>query len=61
MKRQEAIAKGYVFYCLECTAVYKKVPTRDYADGHSHRQLESCRRCGCDLFARLDNNERAKA
>ena len=59
MTRQEAIAEGHVFYCLQCNTLYKEVPTRDYADGHNGHQLASCRRCGCDLFARLDNGSKA--
>ena len=61
MTRQEAIDEGHVFYYLQCNALYKEVPTRDYADGHDGHQLASCRRCGCDLFARLDNGSKVEA
>jgi hypothetical protein len=49
----EAIAKGYVYYCLECRKVYKAIPPYTYEDGHGGRSLEACTRCGCDLFGRL--------
>jgi hypothetical protein len=59
MTRKEAIAEGWVFFCLECNALYKKVPGRQHEDGHNSHMVASCRRCGCDLFARLDNNSKA--
>ena len=60
MTRQEAIAEGFVFYCLECSCTYKEVPSRRHEDGHDGYQVASCRRCGCDLFARLDDNSKAE-
>jgi len=60
MTRKEAIAAGWVVYCLECSCLYKEVPSQQYEDGHDGHQLESCRRCGCDLFARLDDNSKAQ-
>ena len=55
MKREEAIEKGLVFYCLKCRCVYKKIPQQQYEDGYDGSLIGICRRCGCDLFARLDN------
>ncbi len=55
MTREEALAKELVYYCLECSCTYKEIPSRQYEDGHGGRLLGMCG-CGCDLFARLDNN-----
>lgn len=52
MTRDEAIAKGYQVYCLECNTVYRTPPTEQYEDGHDGRRLEMCR-CGSDLFGSL--------
>jgi hypothetical protein len=60
MTREEAIAEGHEIYCLQCNALYKEVPTRDYADGHNGHQLASCRRCGCDLFASLADGSKVE-
>ncbi len=56
LTRKEVIAKGYTVYCLECAKVYKVAPMRDYDDGHGGRQTDSCNRCGCDLFANLEDD-----
>lgn len=60
MTREEAIAKGLTYYCLECSCTYKEIPQRVYEDGHGGRLIGLCRRCGCDLFARLDDDSQAK-
>ncbi len=52
MTRDEAITKGYRYFCLKCGTVYKTIPTESYEDGHGGRMLDMCR-CGCDLFDRL--------
>ncbi len=56
MTRDEAIAKGYRYFCLECSTVYKEKPIAPYDDGHVGRMLEMCR-CGCDLFDNLSKAE----
>jgi hypothetical protein len=53
MTKEEAIAEGYIWFCLGCNKAYKQKPTEQYEDGHGGRRLEMCS-CGCDLFARLD-------
>jgi hypothetical protein len=55
MTREEAMADGYIWFCLGCNKAYKKKPTEQYEDGHGGRQLEMCS-CGCDLFARFDDD-----
>ena len=60
MTRKEAIAEGYVFYCLECEGLYKVIPNRRHEDGHNGYQVAACRRCGCDMFARLDDDSQGE-
>lgn len=57
MTREEAIAKGYRFYCPGCSRPYRELPTQQYEDGHGGRQLAMCR-CGSDLFANLSDDTR---
>ena len=57
MTKQEVLDKGYLYYCVACSKVYKMLPTEQYEDGHGGRQLSMCR-CGCDLFANLHDDSR---
>lgn len=49
MTADEAYAKGYRMFCVECNRIYREAPTRQHEDGHGGRQMQMCR-CGCDLF-----------
>jgi len=56
MNRQEAIAKGFRYHCLNCQTAFKTIPTEPYEDGHGGRRIEACGRCGCDLLADLNDD-----
>ncbi|HCR41769.1 TPA: hypothetical protein DIV45_00105 [Patescibacteria group bacterium] len=56
MTREEALAKDYLYYCLNCNKVYKELPVENYEDGHGGRNLQMCK-CGCDLFADLKTDQ----
>lgn len=57
--REEMLAKGYQFYCLDCNKVFRTLSTRQYEDGHGGRQVARCDRCDCDLFAKLADDSKA--
>lgn len=54
-KRQEVIAEGYKYYCLNCNKVFKDLPYQPYEDGHGCRQVPFCS-CSSDLFATLEGD-----
>lgn len=53
MTKDEVIAKGYKYYCMDCHKIYKQAPYSLYEDGHGGRQTLLCSKCGCDLIVRL--------
>jgi predicted nucleic acid-binding Zn ribbon protein len=58
--KEEMMAKGYKYYCMECHKVYAEVPQEIYEDGHGGRPRTACKRCGCDLIATLATDEMVK-
>ena len=49
---KKQIAKGQVWFCMSCFSTYKELPESDYEDGHVRN---FCKKCGCDLFERLEH------
>jgi hypothetical protein len=58
--KEEMMAKGYKYYCMECMKVYTEIPRTTYEDGHGGRQMIACIRCECDLIVNLSNDELVK-
>ena len=56
LKKQLAIKKGFKYYCVECLRTYKELPTEQYEDENGKARIVICPRCGCDLFAKLEDD-----
>ena len=59
--RDEMLAAGYKYFCMECSTCYKEVPTKEHHTGYGRvLDIPCCPRDGCDLICHLSDNTLVK-